>query len=282
MGHGDLGGVVAAGDGLGGQTVPLGAQDEGQPGLGHQGGVVDGDRAVGQGQGRGLEAQGGQPRKAGGRPVRGNGADLGPGHLEHRPHADPHRTAAQRVAAGGGDQHRVDVQRRRRAENGPDVGGIHDVFQHGHPAGVLAQGFHRGQGGPVKSRQHAAGQGVAGQLGQHLPVGGVDGRAAAPGQDIAGGAVDLPPLHQQGEGDGSRVQRPLDDFGALGDKNALFGFQPAAQLVLGQPGKDVQGGVGKVGDLNDSGHGISLLGCEVALARKAVQVQHPFQGGDVG
>src|SRR5699024_12285805 len=46
------------------------------------------------------------------------------------------------------------------AENGPDVGGIHGVFQHGHPAGVLAQGFHRGQGGPVKGRLHAAGQGV--------------------------------------------------------------------------------------------------------------------------
>ena len=283
VGHGDLGGIIAAGDGLGGQAVPLGAEDEGQALFGHQGRVVDGDRTVGQSQGRRLEAEGGQAGKAGARPVGGGFADLGPGHLKDGAHADPHRPAAEGVAAGGAHQHRVDVQGRRRTEDGPDVGGVDDIFQHRHPAGVLAEGFDAGQGGPAEGRQHPAGEGVAGQLGQHLAAGGVDGGVGRDAlQNAAGGPVDLPLLHQQGEGRAAGVQRPVDDLGAFGDKDPLFGLETAAQLMFGQPGKDVQRGVGKVGDLDDMGHGASLLQVEVAFARQAVQIQHPFQGGDVG
>ena len=43
----------------------------------------------------------------------------------------------------------------------------------------------------------------------------------------------------------------MDDLGALGDENTLAGVVPVEQLVLRQPGLNVQGGIQKLGDLND-------------------------------
>ena len=47
MGHGDADSVVAAGDGLGGEAVPLGAQQDGQPLRLGQPGLLDADGAAG-------------------------------------------------------------------------------------------------------------------------------------------------------------------------------------------------------------------------------------------
>ena len=59
-----------------------------------------------------------------------------PRNLEHRAHADPDAAAVERIPAARRDQDGVDVQGSGGAEDGTDVGVVHDVFQHRHPARV--------------------------------------------------------------------------------------------------------------------------------------------------
>ena len=193
------------------------------------------------------------------RPVGRAGADLRPRHLKYGAHAYPHRAAAQRVAAVGGNEHGIHVQRGSAAEDSAHVGGIYDTLQHSHPAGVGAHLLHRAGCRAAEGTQHATGQRKAGELCQQLPVGGVHRHIAAAGQDLLCRAGDLPALHQQGKGLVSGVQRPGDHLGAFGDKNTLFRLQPVAQLRLREPGVDVQLRGGKVGDLVNDRHGNAPL-----------------------
>ena len=94
MGHRNLYGVIAGGDGTIGKPIALGAQHDGKFRLSGKGGVVDADRAVAQCHGSGLEAQRVELGTAVFRPVGRAGADLRPRHLKHGAHAYPHRAAA--------------------------------------------------------------------------------------------------------------------------------------------------------------------------------------------
>ena len=226
------------------QTCPLGAKDDGQLFLRLQRRVVNADGAVIQRHGGRFKAHRVQAVHALFGPVGGGVPQRGPWHLKHRAHADPHRAAAQRVAAGGGEQHGVHTQRRRPAEDGPDIGGVHDALQHGHPAGAAAQLLRPARGGAAHGAQHAPGQRVAGQGLQHTAVRGVDGGVGAAGQHARGGAVDLAALHQKGERFAPGVQRRADDLGAFGDEDTLFGLQLIAQLGLGELGVRSQLGGG--------------------------------------
>ncbi len=67
----------------------------------------------------------------------------------------------------GRNEHCVHVQRGSAAEDGAHVGGIHDAFQHSHPAGIPAYLLYCAGRGAAEGAQHAAGQFVAGQAGQH-------------------------------------------------------------------------------------------------------------------
>ena len=253
--HGDHDGGGAAGDGLLLQAVALGAQHHGQLFRPAQGGVVHRQGPFVQRHGRRGKAQGVQPVQGGAGPVGGAVPQPRPGHLEHRAHADPHGPAAQRVAAPRREQHGVHAQGRRAAEDGPDVGGVHDVFQHSHPAGPGADFLGPAGCGAAHGAEHAPGQGVAGEPRQHRPVRRIDGHAGAAGQQRRGGAVDLAALHQKGKGRIPGVQRRADDLGALGDEYPIFRLQLMAQLGFGQAGVDVQFGDVQVGDLDDRGHG---------------------------
>ena len=102
--------------------------------------------------------------------------------------------------------------------------------------------------------QHTPGQLKAGKLCQHLPICRVHRRVAAAAQDARCRAGDLLALHQQGHGLVACVQRPVDDLGALGDKNASLRLEAIAQLVLGQPGIRVQLRRVEIRDLDDIGH----------------------------
>ena len=188
------------------------------------------------------------------RPVCRAVAQLPPRHLKHRAHADPDSAAAERVAAGGIDEDGVHVQRRRRAEDRPHIGGVHDALQHRHPAGVPAQLFHWAGRGTAECAEHASGQLKAGQRRQQLPVGGVHRRIAAAAQDARRRAGDLSALHQQGHRLIACVQRPVDDLRAFGDEDAFLRFEAIAQLVLGQPGIGVQLRRVEIRDLDDVGH----------------------------
>ena len=274
MPHGDAHGVVAAGDGLAGQAVSLGTQHDGQPLLRRQGRVLQAHRLFAQGHGRRFEAQGPQPCHTLLRPVCGGLPDAGPGHLEHRPHAHPHRPAVQRVAAGGGHQHRVHIQRRRRAKECAHVGWVRDSLQYGHPAGAGAQVLHRGQGGPLHGTQHAPGQGKAGEPGQKAVVGRIHRQVAAPGDQFPGLPPDVVPLGKQGHRDEARVQGAADDLWAFGNEQAPLRLGAPAELALGEPCEHVQLRGAEVGDLDDVGHG-------GASSKQLLQELYPLWGGPV-
>ena len=242
-----------------GKAVALGAQHDGKLRRGGKGRVIDAHRAVTQGHGGGLEAQTVQPGKAAFRPVGRGGADLRPWHLKYGAHAHAHGAAAQRVTAGGCDEHGVHVQCGGTAEDGTHIGGVHDAFQHGYPAGIAAHLFHTAGRGAAECTQHAAGQLEAGQAGKHIPVGGVHRNAAAAGQDICRRAGDLFALHEQGKRLMPGVQRTGNHLGTFGNEDAFFRLQPIAQLRLRQAGVNVQFRCGKVCDLDDIRHGGSPL-----------------------
>ena len=89
MGHGDAHGVVASGDGVVGQTVPLGAQHDGQLALLPQAGILDAEGGVAEGHGHRFEAQGIEAAQSRLGPLGGVVPDAGPGDLEHGAHAHP-------------------------------------------------------------------------------------------------------------------------------------------------------------------------------------------------
>ena len=100
VGHGDLDRVVAGSDGVGGEAVALGAKHDGKLRLFRKLLVVDAHRAVAEGHRGGLEAEGVEDVHPLLRPVCRGLAQLPPGYLEHRTHADADGAAAERVAAG--------------------------------------------------------------------------------------------------------------------------------------------------------------------------------------
>ena len=191
MAHRDHHRVVAPGNRRFRQTVALGAQHHRQLFLALQGGVAHADGTVIQRHGGGLKAQGVQRVHTPGGPA----IQPRPRDLKYRTHTYAHGAAVQRVAASGRKQHAVHAQRCRAAENRADVGGIHNVFQHGNAAGVLADLSHRARGGAAHGAQHTAGQRVAGQLLQHRAVGGIHRHIGAARQHGGGRPRNVRALH---------------------------------------------------------------------------------------
>ena len=126
-------------------------------------------------------------------------------------------------------------------ENGPDVGGVHDVFQHGNAPGIGADLRHGGEPGPPHGAQHPPGQVETRQLGQHRQVRRVyrDIRRAA-GQHLRAFSLDVLALHQKGHRRAPGVQSPADDQGTLRHEQGVFRVGPVHQLVFRQPGVDIQ------------------------------------------
>ena len=79
-------------------------------------------------------------------------------------------------------------------------------------------------------------------------------------EDFCRRAGDLFALHQKGERLIACIQRPGNNFGALGNKDAFLRLQTIAQLVLGQPGVGVQLRGVKIGDLDDIWHRMLSFG----------------------
>ena len=242
--HGDHNGVVTVGNRGAGQAVALCAQYDSKARLGAQRGVINADGAAVQRHGGSFKAERVQAGHPGLGPVGRAVTQRCPRHLEHRAHADADGTAAERVAAGRREQHRVHAQCGGPAEDGPDVGGIHDALQHRDAVGVSAQCLDAARLRTAHGAEHTPGQRVAGQGLQHAAVRGVDGGVGTAGQHSRGGAVDLAALHQKGERFAPGVQRRADDLGAFGDEDTLFGLQLIAQLGLGEPGVRSQLGGG--------------------------------------
>ena len=79
------------------------------------------------------------------RPVALIFADSRPRHLQYRSHAHSYRAPAERVAAAGRDQHRIDIQRRCRADDRADIGRVGHILQHRDPFCIRANRFRRRQ-----------------------------------------------------------------------------------------------------------------------------------------
>ena len=257
--HGDHNGVIAPGDSVGGQAVALGAQHDGKLVLGLQSRILHTDGAVVQRHGGSLKAQFVQAVHTGRGPFGVFLPQPCPGHLEYRAHADPHRTAAERVAAGGREKHGVHAQCSGTAEDSPNVGGVDDAFQHSHAAGSLTQFLDGMLFRAAHGAQHPPGQGVAGQRLQGLAGSSVHGGIGAAGQHGGSRTFDVGALHQKGKRHAARVQRGADDLGAFGDEDAFFRFQLVAQLRLGQTCIRGQFRHIQVRYFNDIGHGELLF-----------------------
>ena len=86
------------------------------------------------------------------------------------------------------------------------------------------------------------GQGVPREARQHLPRPGVRRNAGAAVQQGAALALQVPALHEKGQGDDAGVQGPEDDLRAFGDENAFLDLPAAAQLGLRQAEKTASSG----------------------------------------
>ena len=66
------------------------------------------------------------------------------------------------------DQHGIDSQRRRRAEDGPDVGVVGDVLQHGHALGMAKHFIKRRKNRALEARKRPSGHLIAGKVAKLL------------------------------------------------------------------------------------------------------------------
>ena len=90
---------------------------------------------------------------------------------------------------------------------------------------------------------------------QHRKLGYIDRDLPEAVEQPGGPPFEQPPLHEGGDGHAARVQRTLDDQGALDDKDGVQGIRAVQKLVFGQARVEIQRGIGKIGDLDDVGHG---------------------------
>ena len=247
--------MVAPGDGAVRQPVALGAQHHCQLFRSQQPGIVQPQGVLPQRHSRCGKAQCVQRLRPAAllRQIR-------PRHKKHVAHADAGCPPVQRVAALPGQQHRVHAQCRRATEDGPYIGGVHHIFQHGDAPRTGAHLRHRGQGRPPHGAQHPPCQVEAGELGQHIQRRGVDRdvRVAAV-QDLRALAADVLRLHEERHRHAACIQRPPDDQRALRNEQGVGRVGAVDQLVFGGAGVDVQLRRGKIGDLDDAGHRPSFL-----------------------
>ena len=267
MVHGDLHGVVACRDGLVRKAVAFGAEEHGELLDLAKLRVAQSIGVIAQRQGRRLEAAALEQGDAVVAVSAGPCAEAAPGQLEDGAHAHPHGAAHERVAAGGGEQHRVDAQGRGAAYGRADVGGVGDALEHGHAAGVGQRV--QDLGGALLDRaleggEHAAGdvvphelaylvmgQHVDGKLacGDHLDVPGigdnVGARKPGHGLDEVAPRGELALLEQKRQRLQAGRERHAHDLLALGHEHRGARLELAAQLPVGEARVDVDARVAR-------------------------------------
>ena len=226
MVHGDADDVVGLGDGFLGETVALGAHDDGQAWLGHERGVVDGYGMVGQRHGGRAEAvvverwQGSvYPR---------------PVHQEDGTHGHTDAATVERVARVAREQYAVDAQRCRRPEDGANIGGVDHTIDDHDAAGIAAYRLYAAFGRSAHGTEHASCQCVARELSQQRAVAGIDGYVATLGDDVGGIAGDVLALAEQCHGLTALCECHTDDLGTLGVEDGTRRIQSVTQLCLGE------------------------------------------------
>lgn len=191
MVHGDFSHVIAGGDGFRRQTFALSPKDDGQARNGVQKWGCDREGVVGQCHSHSLK-----PKRMEG----GDGVVYPcPRHKEHCAHRHADCPAVERVAGIGGEQYGIYAQCGCRAEDGADIGGVHHVINHRHACGFFCDCFCFGNDGAPHGAKHTAGECVASEGAQRLPVAGEDGSVRWESvNDVAGIAGDMSSLAKQG------------------------------------------------------------------------------------
>ena len=230
MGHGDADDIIGRGDGGLRKTVALGAHDDGETRLGSQDGVVEGYGLVGEGHRHRLKAKVGERRVA---------VEPRPGHQEHRTHGYPHGSSVERVARLAGEQHGIDAQGCRRAEDGSDIGGVDHAIDDHHTTGSLKDVGQRLVLGSAHGTEHAPRQGVTRELRQEIAVASIDGDVRVAVDDIGRIASDMSSFAEQGHRLVASIEGHTDDLGALGDEESFLGGEGVSQLRFGQLAEDL-------------------------------------------
>ena len=254
MRHRNADGVVAVGNRAAGQTVALGAEDDGQLFFRHKRFIIHAHGVVTQRHGGGAEAQLTQPVHSRLRPVRGGFSDVCPWNLKNRSHADTDGAAVERITAGGGKEDRVHIQRGGRTDDRADIGGIHHVLQNGDASGVSNDLAEIGKRLAAHGAQNAACKRKAGQLRQNVQRGGENGDISAALDDFLCLPFDVLALHQKRDGLIARIQSALNDLWAFGNEQRVLRIGAAKQLVFRQTGIDIQLRSGKIGNFYDIRH----------------------------
>ena len=226
--HGDRHDAIGGVEGVGAEPVALRTEDE-RESLGRIGGeVAERDRAVGEGEGGDREVVGVQ------HPCRlGPLGQPGPRHLEHRAHAHAHAAPVERVGAPRADEHRIGAERRDRAEDGTDVGMVHDVLEHDDPPGFRQQCGGVAQRRPFEGRECPAVHAIAGDRLELLGVGEMH-------RDVELGERGLEPrkpllLHEHGTRPMACADGAADDLGGFGDVEPVRRLVRTAQGHVGEP-----------------------------------------------
>jgi len=215
VGHGYLHRVIAGTYIIRSHAITLGAHNDGKAGFGVELWVANGYGVITQRHGCRGKAQ----------LLQRTHVVLGqkrPWHLKHRAHADAYRPAVKRIGAGGGQQHRVHVQRGGGAEDSAEIGRVHYVFQNRHAARTLANVLDGGQGRTAHGAEHTPHQLEAGKLRKNVKLRCINGNIAAAGDDILCLSFDVAVLYQHGNRNAARVQRPLYYLGTFGYENSIF------------------------------------------------------------
>ena len=97
-----------------------------------------------------------------------------PGYEHHRSHAHSHGPAVERIARIACQQHCIHTQGGRRAEDGPNVGGVYYPIDDDDTTGLGAHLTHHALCGTAHGTQHATREHVAGEAGQQLPAARID------------------------------------------------------------------------------------------------------------
>lgn len=232
--HGYAGEMVALTQYAVGQSVAFVAQDDGEVGNALEGRMVDGEGAVGEGEGDGGEACAAELLVV---------VEVGPGELEDGAHAYAAGAAVERVAGGGCEEQGVDSEGCSGAEDGAGVFGVDDAVDDGEAGGGTggAEGGEElvggGQGRAMHAAEDSAAELVAGEVGKQLARSGVDGDVELELVEEwlhLGGDEFF--LGQEGEGYATGGKGDAYDFEAFADEESVLGIEAVAELGFGEPG----------------------------------------------
>ena len=162
-------------------------------------------------------------------------ADECPRYLKNRSHAHADSSSVKRVAAAVCHEHRFDIKRRRGTDYRSDIGGVHNVFEHGNSLSTGADFFRAQKRFPAHCAKKPPCKRKTCELLQHIKSRCKNRDIAAPGDYILRFAFDMFILNKNRNRFITGIKRPFDYFRAFGNEHSLFRKFPVKELHLRKP-----------------------------------------------